>query len=230
MTDASYAHIAVIADRSGSMGMVADDPHTRAQLTTQGIHHLVTEQQARAGKTTFSLVQFDTHRETVEHFGDGSKILAWNCNPGGATALLDAVGFGITETGRELADMGEDQRPGRVIVVVATDGEENSSVEYGLDQVKSMITEQTDKYGWDFVFIGTELDAFQAGQGMGVAYASTMPVAPGGTLDAYLVTSAAIGSSLASGAAVAYSAEQRQQVDDAGKKAFKHHGGKTASK
>jgi hypothetical protein len=223
VTDKNYTRIVIIADHSGSMGEVADPPHTKAQLTTKGIHHLVTEQKAQPGKLTFSMTEFDTSRDIVEANGDGSRILAWTCHPSGGTALLDAVGFGITETGAELAAMPEDDRPGRVIVVVATDGEENSSHEYsgveGLARVKSMITEQISKYGWDFVFIGTELDAFQAGHSMGIATASTLPVAAGGTMDAYLVTSEAVASARNLGAAVAYSAAQRQQVEDAGRKA-----------
>lgn len=217
MTDAGYAHIAIVADRSGSMSEAADPPHTKAQRTTQGVRAFVTEQRAQPGKTTFSLLDFDTVYETVESFGDGSASLAWECRPRNGTALLDAVGKVITETGIALEAMPEDQRPGRVFVVIGTDGLENSSREYKLDQVKAMVTEQREKYGWDFVFIGTELDAFDAGASMGYAYASTMPAAGPGTMDAYLVSSAAVASARAGGQSVSYTPTQRQQVRDAGK-------------
>lgn len=215
MTDSSYTRIVIVADHSGSMGSLADPPLTTAQLTTNGIHLLVEEQRKEPGRVDFTLIQFDTTREVIEKAGNGDKILAWSCQPAGATALLDAVGFAISDTGKQLASMPEDQRPGHVIFVIATDGQENSSVEYKLDAIKAMVTEQTDKYGWSFVFIGTKLEGFADAAAMGFSAASTMPVSPGGTFAAYASTSASVSQSRMTGMPVAYNLSQRQDVQDA---------------
>jgi hypothetical protein len=99
--------------------------------------------------------------------------LAWHLIPRGGTALLDAVGFAVSKTGERLAAMDEAARPGEVVMLIATDGEENSSREYTLPQVKDMITAQQDTYGWKFVFIGANQDAFASGSGMGIPVASS---------------------------------------------------------
>lgn len=223
MTDASYTHISIIADRSGSMSALADPPETRAQAATRGIHKLITDQRAQPGRVTFSLTDFDTTRTVVEDFGDGSKALAWACIPSGATALLDAAGMAIAATGASLAAMPEDQRPANVIFVIATDGHENSSREYKLDDVKAMITEQTGKYGWSFVYIGAEIDAFDSGATMGMSAGSTMPTSSAGLYATYNATSSAISRTRSATAStglaspVSYSDEERQQVWEAGK-------------
>jgi hypothetical protein len=218
MTDSSYAHIAFVADRSGSMSDMADAPHTKAQRTTQGIHAFVREQRELPGRVTFSLLDFDNETGQVESFGDGSQILDWQCRPRNSTALLDAIGKVIAETGEALEAMPEDERPGRVYVVIGTDGLENASKEYALDRIKALVTEQRDSYGWQFVYIGTELEAFSSGASMHLAANSTMPTPAAATMTAYTTSSGAVASSRSTGGAVSYTAEQRQQVADAGAK------------
>lgn len=215
MTDSSYAHISIVADRSGSMSLPADPPYTKAQRSTDGIRAFVQQQREAPGRVTFSLMDFDTIHQTVESFGDGSKSLAWECRPRNGTALLDAVGQAITETGTALAAMPEDQRPGMVYIVIATDGEENSSVEYGgkpgLARIKAMVTEQQDTYGWQFVFIGADIDAFAAGGGMGVSTASTLGTSSASMGVAYAATSDAVFRSRAAGGqSVSYSDAERE--------------------
>jgi hypothetical protein len=218
VTDASYAHIAIIADRSGSMAEIADPPHSKAELTTTGIHEFVTKQKAVPGKTTFSLVDFDITHDRLEHFGDGKATQAWSCRPRGGTALLDAVGFVIAQTGDELAAMTEDDRPGRVIVVIATDGEENSSHEYKLDTIRDMVTEQREKYGWDFVFIGADIDAFAGSSAMGMSAMSTLPTAGLAMAAAYTATSDAVMNARLFQHPVGYNLAQREAVAKAARK------------
>ena len=95
------------------------------------------------------------------------------------TALLDAVGRAINETGERLAKMNEQDRPGLVIFVIMTDGLENSSREFTKSQVKEMIEEQQSKYNWHFTFLGADQDAFAEAGGLGIAAAGAAQFSKG---------------------------------------------------
>jgi hypothetical protein len=84
------------------------------------------------------------------------------------TALLDSAGKFITEVGEQLAALPEDQRPGRVICLIMTDGMENSSHQWDWEAVKKLITQQREVYGWKFIFLGADIDAVEVGERMGV--------------------------------------------------------------
>jgi hypothetical protein len=96
--------------------------------------------------------------------------------PSGCTALLDAVGGTITSIGKRLAAMPEPARPGKVILVIMTDGEENSSKRFSKPQVKAMIETQQTAYKWDIKFIGAGIDAFSEAGSIGISKAQTMCV------------------------------------------------------
>lgn len=227
MTDAGYTHITILADRTGSMSASAGDGKSRAETTTKGIHDLIKEQRALPGKLTVSLVDFmcasrsDQHIDRVAWFASPSdKALSqWQCNPYGGTPLLDAVGRVIADTGTELEKMPEDERPGSVVFVIATDGEENSSIEYDLASVKQMVKDQQDKYQWQFIFLGVDIDAFSDGDKMGFAAGATMGNSGGGVAMAatYQVTNSAISryrssGGSAGGQSVTYSSDERDVV------------------
>lgn len=167
MTDQNLRHIAVILDRSGSMQAVKTG--TEGGLTT-----FLEAQRDAPGQTTVSLYQFDDQYEAVYE----NKLLAdvppFKLRPRGATALLDAVGRTITTLGEHLDAKPENERPGEVVIVILTDGHENASAEYTLRQVKDLITEQHETYGWKFVFLGADQDAFVAGGAMGIGRATTL--------------------------------------------------------
>lgn len=182
MTDSGYRHIVMVIDRSGSMQPVAKD-------TEGGIAAFLAEQAKVPGRTTASLYQFDTEHDEVFAFRDTTGDTAYHLVPRGGTALLDAVGFAVTKTGEKLAALTEDKRPGEVITVIATDGAENSSHEYTLPQIKAMITRQQDDYGWKFVFIGANQDAFATGGSMGIPLASSANYNTAATMDSFLATS-----------------------------------------
>ena len=220
MTDSGYTHIPILADRTGSMDLVADHTSgkTKAELTTKGIKNLITDQAAQPGKTTFSLCQFDTYTdkgvERVTWFTHGGdpKHAEWFVDPRGGTPLLDAVGQLIQQTGKHLEGMPEDQRPGRVIFVIGTDGEENSSHEFTKQQIADMITHQRDKYGWDFVFIGADIDAFAEAGGMGIPVDSSLQSSGPAMAAAYSSSSDAITRSRAGGQSVSYSDDERDRA------------------
>lgn len=217
MTDSSYTHITILADRTASMGEFADGKSgpTKAELTTPAIHKLIRDQAALPGRTTFSLIQFDTSgTDRITEFarGDDPAILAWAIVPRGSTNLLDAVGTEITMTGERLAALPEDQRPGRVYFVTGTDGEENSSKEYSKHDVAKMVTHQREVYGWEFVFIGADIDAFAEAGDMGVPPGSTLSSVGVAAAAAYAATSDAITRSRGGGGPVTYTEEERRKA------------------
>lgn len=161
MTNPNYRHIVIIADRSGSMREKAPD-------TEHGLQTLLTELANEPLPTTVSLYDFDDQYGIVYEWVDINEVPRYKLMARGSTALNDAVGKTIATTGESLAAMPEDERPGVVIVIIATDGMENSSQEYTLDQVREMVTHQREVYDWRFMFIGVDIDAFGASRSMGI--------------------------------------------------------------
>ena len=86
-----------------------------------------------------------------------------NLQPRGSTALLDAMGRLITDTGRKLVALSENERPGNVIVAIMTDGMENASREWTHPAIKSLVEQQTKDYGWQFLYMGADQDAIEVG-------------------------------------------------------------------
>lgn len=166
MTDPDYTHLTLVVDRSGSMAGVAEEAQA-------GINSLIAEQFAQDGKLTVTLAQFDNEFDTVERMSTDPFVFM--LQPRGMTALLDAVGMEVTRTGADLAALQESGRPGRVLLVVVTDGHENSSHEYTLERVRSMLEVQKEQFNWEVQFLGANEAAWQ-GVELGVAttqYANT---------------------------------------------------------
>lgn len=215
LTDPGYAHVVILADKSGSM---ADETEpgsgiSKAVLATKGVHDLIAGQAAAPGRTTFTLAQFATGMKTVASFAgaDDFALLAWQCRPAGGTALLDAMGDLIASTGAQLAALREDHRPGRVYFAIATDGEENASSEHTLESIRSMVETQARDYGWEFLFLGAGIDAFAEAGSMGIPQAATMDVASAGIEVAYASAGEAIIRSRATGQSVSYSDDERKR-------------------
>jgi Mg-chelatase subunit ChlD len=181
MTNADYTHVTLVVDRSGSMAEVQSDAQG-------GINTLLTDQFALPGRLTLTLVEFDSEIDTVARMS--TDAVAYELEPRGMTRLLDAVGLEIRQTGADLAALDEDDRPARVLFVVVTDGDENSSTEYRFEQVRALVAQQRDRYGWVFQFIGAG-DAAWQGAEMGMA--SARYVASGqGTRNAYATANLAM--------------------------------------
>ncbi|MEQ1902558.1 MAG: vWA domain-containing protein [Pirellulaceae bacterium] len=153
--------ITVVLDRSGSM-------ESCRQEAENGLNHFIEEQAKRPGEALFSLMQFDTEYEMVHRGIPIGKVPKCAVVPRGMTALLDAVGRAIRETGLRLHNMPEDERPGLVLFVIITDGLENSSHEFNCDQIKQMIEHQKLVYSWQFTFLGANQDAFAEAGKMGI--------------------------------------------------------------
>lgn len=173
MTNANYTHITFILDRSGSMSSIRQD-------VIGGFNSFVEDQKKGDGKCTFTLVKFDNEYEVSYNGTEVALVQPLNSTtyvPRGTTALLDAIGRGITETGAFLAKMSEEDRPLHVIFVIQTDGAENASVEYTHEKIKEMISHQTDKYSWKFVYLGADQDAFAMAHTYGINAGNTMAYA-----------------------------------------------------
>jgi hypothetical protein len=216
MTDQSYVHVVVLADRSGSMQTPTEAGSTRAADATRGVHEFVKEQRLFPGRTTFTMVEFNHAQHVVEDFDTGAMSLAWECAAAGSTALQDALADTITKTGERLAALPEDHRPGRVFVVVVTDGEENASQRYqgaqGTARLKDMVEHQRAVYGWDFTFLSAGLDAFTTGASYGVPLAATAQTSGDTVYDTFAVASAAVSEARAWNMPVAYNLAQRKQM------------------
>lgn len=164
MTDKNLTEIIAIVDRSGSMGIIANDARG-------GFNEFLRKQQEdTSGECLLTYVHFD-HEYEVVHEGinikDMKPLNEETYCPRGGTALLDAVGRTIATVGERLSKTPEEKRPANVVVVILTDGEENSSAEYSNAQIRSMVDHQTEKYDWGFVYLAQNMDAFAEGSKMG---------------------------------------------------------------
>jgi Mg-chelatase subunit ChlD len=210
VTDARYRHLVLIIDRSGSMHAVEADMNG-------GIRRFITEQSAVDGRATISLYQFDTEHDTVLDFAELSADVlgSWQLVPRGGTALLDAAGTAVQRTGEKLASLPEDQRPGNVVVVIVTDGAENSSREYTLPQVREMILRQREEYDWVFMYLGANVDAFGAGGAMGIAADNTAGYAQGNAAMAFAAASSSVTRGYTGHAAgYGFTDKERDQLQD----------------
>ncbi|WP_194833776.1 vWA domain-containing protein [Nocardia sp. XZ_19_369] len=185
MTNPDLTLIAVLLDRSGSMQSIKSD--------TEGGFSAFIEEQRKLPKTIeVTLAQFDTEYECVYANRPVAQVPPLDLQPRGMTALYDAVGRLVTDVGAELAKRPEHERPGTVIVVVLTDGHENSSKEWTHTAVKSLITQQQDVYSWNFLFLGANMDAVAIGTGMGFdpSNSITYAAAPQGVSGVFRAASA----------------------------------------
>ena len=154
--------LVLVLDRSGSM-------HSCVHDTEGGAKALIEDQKKEEGEVSVSYFRFNNSVEKVYEGVDIREIGAIKLEPRGGTALLDGIGTAIDQTGIRLANMTEQDRPGLVIVAIMTDGGENSSKEYNTLRVSEMIKHQTDKYGWQFMFLGANQDAFATGRNLSIA-------------------------------------------------------------
>lgn len=159
-----YTDITILLDRSGSMQSVRES-------TIAGYNNFIEAQAKLPGYATITLLQFDHEYEAVYSgvaCGEVQPMRFEQFVPRGDTALLDAIGRTIYEVGARLAGMAEADRPGKVVVVILTDGQENASRKFRREQVKAMVEHQREVYRWDFVFLGANQDAIFTAASLGV--------------------------------------------------------------
>lgn len=170
MTDQNKTYLCIIADRSGSMQALAGDMNG-------AITALLEEQGKQPGELHVDVVRFDTDVETLYEDVRADDVKNAIIEPRGSTALNDALGITIVRLGEKFEAMSEDERPGHVLVVVVTDGYENASHEYTTSQVKALIEKQTNQFGWEFLYLATNVDAFETGDQYGFGRGQTIAFA-----------------------------------------------------
>lgn len=160
----NWTEIVNILDASGSMdGMQAD--------TIGGYNAMLEKQRKAEGGAYVSTVLFNTRSNVIHDRVDIQNVrpmTAEEYQVGGCTALLDAIGDAIHHIGNVHKYAREEDRPEHTIFVITTDGMENASRRYNLEKVKSMIERQQEKYGWQFVFLGANIDAIKTAGSMGI--------------------------------------------------------------
>ena len=167
------ADITIVLDRSGSMASIKGD-------TIGGFNTFLEEQQKNSENIRLSLVQFDYENETVYNnvpLKEVQPLTEETFRPRGSTALLDTLGEIINRTGQRFSEMKEGDRPSKVMFVIITDGHENASKEFNRKQIFDMIKHQTDKYSWDFLFLGANQDAIDEGAKYGISADMSMTYA-----------------------------------------------------
>lgn len=156
--------IVFILDRSGSMsGLEAD--------TIGGFNSMMEQQKKEKGEAYVSTVLFDNQCEVLHDrvpINNVSKLTEKDYYVRGCTALLDAVGGAVRHIGNVHKYAREEDRPEKTLFVITTDGMENASVAYGYEKVKRMIERQQKKYGWEFIFIGANIDAVETAGNFGI--------------------------------------------------------------
>ncbi len=154
-----------ILDKSGSMGGLEND-------TIGGYNSMLAKQQAVQGECRITTVLFDNNYELLHDRIDikaVSPITEKEYRVGGSTALLDAIGRTIHKIGNAQKHTADDYRAEKVMFVIITDGAENSSREYSAEKIKAQIERQNTKYGWEFIFLGANIDAVETAGRFGIS-------------------------------------------------------------
>ncbi|RXJ04114.1 VWA domain-containing protein [Anaerobacillus alkaliphilus] len=161
----NVTEIIFLLDRSGSMEGLEED-------TIGGFNAFINKQRQLAGETMVTTVLFDDQYEILWNGVNAEEVRLTNDNyfVRGSTALLDAVGKTILEVGHRLAKTKE---PGKVIFVITTDGQENASREFTYKKVKELIRHQQEKYSWEFIFLGANIDVAREADSLGISMEQT---------------------------------------------------------
>ena len=153
-----------ILDRSGSMGGLEED-------TIKGFNSMLIKQLNEPGEALITTVLFDNDLELLHdrlNIREALPITEDDYYVRGSTALLDAIGMTISNLVKTTRQSKESERPEKVVFIITTDGEENSSREYTFDKINKMITYQKDRYGWEFIFLGANIDAIATARRFGI--------------------------------------------------------------
>lgn len=161
----NYTELVFILDRSGSMAGLEKD-------TIGGYNALLEKQKKEKGKARITTVLFDDRYELLHKRIPLKEVLPLTQEEyyvRGSTALLDAVGLTISEMIRVHKSEKPEDKPDKVLFVITTDGYENASREFTKAKVKRLIETQKKKYGWEFLFLGANIDAEAAAEEYGIS-------------------------------------------------------------
>ena len=154
-----------ILDKSGSMAGLESD-------TIGGFNSMIERQKKQEGEALVSTVLFSSESLVIHDRVDIRRIEPLNEHQycvGGCTALIDAIGGAIHHIGNVHKYAREEDVPEHTVFVITTDGMENASHRYTSDQVKQMVKRQKEKYGWEFLFLGANIDAVETASHFGIS-------------------------------------------------------------
>ena len=160
----NLTEIVFILDRSGSMAGLEDD-------TIGGFNAMVEKQKKEPGEAVLSAVLFSNDNTVIYDRTDIRKVEPLTDKQyfvGGSTALLDAIGGAVHHIGNVHKYAREEDRPAKTVFVITTDGMENASRRYSYSQVQRMVKRQQERYGWEFLFLGANMDAISAARSFGI--------------------------------------------------------------
>lgn len=165
-----------ILDKSGSMAGLEND-------TVGGFNSMLRKQKEVDGECRITTVLFDNRYELLHdriEIQAVSPMTDREYQVGGSTALLDAIGKAIHKLVSVQRNTAQEFRAKKVMFVIITDGEENSSREYSADKVRSMIEYEKSRYGWEFVFLGANIDAVETAGRFGIPADRAVDYVPDG--------------------------------------------------
>lgn len=160
----NLTELVFILDKSGSMSGLEKD-------TIGGYNSMLEQQRKGDGECVITTVLFDNHYELLHDRIDIRAVQPISGKEyfvGGSTALLDAIGKTIHKIGTAQKNTAEEYRAEKVMFVIITDGEENASRQYSAAQVREMIRRQKERYGWEFIFLGANMDAVETAGRFGI--------------------------------------------------------------
>ena len=160
----NLTEIVFILDRSGSMAGLEDD-------TIGGFNSMLDKQKREPGEALLSAVLFDSRTEVIYDRADIRKVEQMTDRQyrvGGCTALLDAIGETVHHIANVHKYAREEDIPGKTVFVITTDGHENASQRYSYPEVKRMVEHEQEKYGWEFLFLGANMDAIAEARRFGI--------------------------------------------------------------
>ena len=156
--------IIFVIDASGSMSHLVGD-------TIGGFNGFIESQKALEGKATLTTVLFDSSWRVLHDGIDLQEVKPMTASDymtGGMTAMLDAIGETINRVQERHDELGA-EKPDSVLFVITTDGEENSSRNFKKSQIEKMIKHQTRGHGWNFMFLGANMDAVKEAESIGIS-------------------------------------------------------------
>ena len=160
----NLTELVFILDRSGSMAGLESD-------TIGGFNAMVEKQKRETGDAFLSTVLFSNASTVLYDREDIRKVEPMTEQQyfvGGCTALLDAIGDAVHHIGNVHKYAREEDRPAKTVFVITTDGMENASRRYTYEEVRRMVERQRDRYGWEFLFLGANMDAISAARRFGI--------------------------------------------------------------
>lgn len=207
----NFTEIVFILDESGSMSNLKSD-------TIGGFNSLIEKQKKEEGEAVVSTVLFNTNSHVVHDrvpLNEIGKMTDNDYCPNGCTALLDAVGEAVKHIGNVHKYARDEDVPEHTLFIITTDGMENSSKHYTAKDVKKLISRQQEKYGWEFVFLGANIDAAETAESLGIGRETAVDYCSdsSGSAVLYSAMSRVVGG-IRKGISPAKSAEWRAEIDD----------------